>query len=652
MSRLVFVDRLGDSPPPAADTTVVVLDAAYTPLPTAANAPLALRPIVRSIVEEVDVIEGSLATLDAWAAAASLPDAFEVDGITWWYRARMLIRWDAQELVLWRHVIDRLEAWRYTAVSVPSSRPQLVAATRSITRRPGSDGAGPEIELVRPRPPAQRFVRRNRRRLQELIERFRPPAPVAPARTALIQGRLESLAGEPGGVLALAWPRAFQVVREDDRERRVDPYLVGALDRLAAEGKRVTTVGLGLDHADDADWEVIQGDPRLLPESFLNERQNTPDGDATVPPELVKAIERAAGIPAPLDGVDLAPQLAVLVGTYGGRWFARQRDAFLGAEATLRALRPAVLLTNREASRTAWLAAANRAGVPSVAIQHGMIYPNSPEYFQAPHRGRVRPDVTCVFGEDERELLVTRAGFGQDQVVVTGSPRPLPASATADEQERANVRRELGVADDRRLLLVSVAHNEILGELHTFAMLERLLGAPLPGVHVVIKLHPQDQAEPRHDALLAGIAEAGGHAPPSISIVRDMDLYRLLGAADAHLGQFSTVLSDAVVAGTPNMIAVGQAYADALGYVAAQVATPVRSVEDVRAFMADPRTPSAAARQRFLDGHFRPGDAAGRLATVLRDAMRRAHAPSTAQDGTGEDAEPAAANPLASGPAG
>jgi hypothetical protein len=260
--------------------------------------------------------------------------------------------------------------------------------------------------------------------------------------------------------------------------------------------------------------------------------------------------------------------------------------------------------------------------------------------------------VTCVFGEEERQLLVAGAGFGSDEVVVTGSPRSLPAPATTDAGEQAQVRRELGVAENHRLLLVSVAHNEVLGELHTFAMLERLLGAPLPGIHIVIKLHPQDQAEPRHGALLAGIAEAGGHAPTPLSIVRDVDLYRLLGAADAHLGQFSTVLSDAVVAGVPNMIAMGQAYADALGYVAAGVATPVRSVADVRAFMADPQPPSAAARQRFLEGHYRPGDATGRLATVLRDAMRRADTHSARRQRAGAEAEPPAATPLASGSAG
>ena len=206
-------------------------------------------------------------------------------------------------------------------------------------------------------------------------------------------------------------------------------------------------------------------------------------------------------------------------------------------------------------------------------------------------------------------------------MVVTGSPRPLASDDRVESGDREAVRRELGFRDGDRLLVVSVAHNEVLGELHTFGLLERTLGGPLPGIHVVIKLHPQDQGEPRHEVLLRGLAAARGYEAPRVSIVKDLDLYRLLRAADAHLGQYSTVLSDAVVAGTPNLIAVGQPHADSLDYVGAGVATPVRTVDDVRAFVAEPRPTDPAARRAFLDAHYRPGDGAERLAGVLREAI-------------------------------
>ena len=137
------------------------------------------------------------------------------------------------------------------------------------------------------------------------------------------------------------------------------------------------------------------------------------------------------------------------------------------------------------------------------------------------------------------------------------------------------------MADGDRLLVVSVAHND-LGDLDAAELLERMLGAGIPGTHIVVKLHPQDRSVPGHVRFLRALARAHGAPEPAVSVVRDIDIYRLLRAADAHLGEHSTVLTDAVVANLPNMIAVGQAFEDALGYVAAGVAVPVSNAEDVR----------------------------------------------------------------------
>ena len=72
------------------------------------------------------------------------------------------------------------------------------------------------------------------------------------------------------------------------------------------------------------------------------------------------------------------------------------------------------------------------------------------------------------------------------------------------------------------------------------------------------------------------------------------------------------------------MVAVGQAYEDIIGYVKAGVAVPVRSVGDVRAFMAAPVAPSPAARARFLEIHYRRGDAIGRIAKAITEMAPRA----------------------------
>ena len=233
------------------------------------------------------------------------------------------------------------------------------------------------------------------------------------------------------------------------------------------------------------------------------------------------------------------------------------------------------------------------------------------------------PETTCVFGEYERDVLVRLGPFAPDAVLATGSPRSNPetASQAASPDDRMAVRHQLGVADGDAMLVVTVANNPVGGDIHSVCMVARTLGGPLPGVHVVVKLHPIDRTDGTYETLLGGLARAGGYPAPPVTVVRDIDLYRLLRAADAHLGQYSTVLTDAVVAGTPNMIAVGVGYNDHIGHEAARVAMPVRTVDDVRAFMRDPRPADPEDRARFLDAHFEPGDATGRIAAALRDAM-------------------------------
>jgi hypothetical protein len=259
--------------------------------------------------------------------------------------------------------------------------------------------------------------------------------------------------------------------------------------------------------------------------------------------------------------------------------------------------------------------------VPIVAIQHGVIYPKTPDYVRPADPGHPTAELTCLFGPYERDLLVSDGGYAPDAVLATGSPRTASTDVTvsAAPDERDKLRRQVGVAAGDRLLVVSTARHSVGDEFHSMAMVGRLLAGPLPGVHVVFKLHPEETEGGHYPALVAGLAVAGGYEAPRTSVIRDVDVYALLRAADAHLGQYSTVLTDAVLTGTPNMIAVGQAWADIIGYVEAGVATPVASIDDIRAFMADPRPATSEAREAFLRAHSIEGDAVGRIAAAVRD---------------------------------
>jgi hypothetical protein len=106
-----------------------------------------------------------------------------------------------------------------------------------------------------------------------------------------------------------------------------------------------------------------------------------------------------------------------------------------------------------------------------------------------------------------------------------------------------------------------------------------------------------------------------------MTVIRDVDLYRLLRAADAHLGFNSTVLTEAVLTGTPNLIAAGQRYGDVLGYVAAGAAWPIRTNGELAAALADPPGTATDARDAFIRDHFRDGDASARISLAIRTAI-------------------------------
>jgi hypothetical protein len=152
-------------------------------------------------------------------------------------------------------------------------------------------------------------------------------------------------------------------------------------------------------------------------------------------------------------------------------------------------------------------------------------------------------------------------------------------------------------------------------------MLERIVGGSLPNVHLVFKLHPGERDDGPYRGLIEGLAGAGGYDAPPVSVLRDVDLLGLLRTADGHLGLHSTVLTDAVAAGTMNLIAMTDAHADILGYVEAGVAIPIRSRPELLAALDASVTPVEATRRAFLEQHLRPGPAGPRVAAEIIAAI-------------------------------
>jgi hypothetical protein len=634
---LILVDDAATAGPPDQSVEYVVLDMAWTPPPGARSDLLPMRPFVTEILRRHNLFFEALDALDAAGEAADLGRRFTAGGVTWWYHARSAILMGVNERLLWCYLlVDLIRSREPRRIVIRTDRPALADAAAavlvdpaacSIVVEPESASAPPSTA---PPPSAEPLglatgIRRRLGRIRRAVARRWPWAPAAATASdpspvqfdsSHLERRIADLASRPGSVLAILMAASFHTVDGAADDGRIDPYVSPILDRLADAGVPVGVVMIGMDQRRAANRARLAADPRLILASELGTLLGNPDvaGDGGGLADL-------PDLRSPADGFDLGPPLRSMIVALDG-WFQRQKADMAAAEALIERIQPRVLFTGWEAARTAWLGAARRQAVPSVAIQHGVVYPRSPDYERAPIPGLVHPDRTCVFGPYERDVLVERGAYAPATVVVTGSPRvdreAAMSPSTPDERER--VRAELGISGTARLLLLSAGRRFIGDTLNGLEMAARLLDGPLPGVHIVVKLHPEARDDGASEALFAGLAAAGGYPATPVTVVRDIDLYRLLRSVDAHLGLYSTVLTDAVLTDTPNMIAMGQAWADILGYVAAGVAVPVHDVADVRRFMAAPIHAEAGDRERFLDAHFLAGDATARIASVVLEA--------------------------------
>ncbi|HTI36085.1 MAG TPA: hypothetical protein VL484_00890 [Vicinamibacterales bacterium] len=260
-----------------------------------------------------------------------------------------------------------------------------------------------------------------------------------------------------------------------------------------------------------------------------------------------------------IDGTDCWPVIrAQLVGVIWLQWPWSVR-AMDRAGAALDAIAPRVALTYAEAGGwgRALALEARRRSVPLVGIQHGFIYRHWLNYIHAPDelepsrahpadRGFPRPALTLVFDRYAEQHLRMRAHFPPEAIKVVGSAERDALIATArslTSADRASLRRHLGVASDRPIVLCATKFTEARD------VLPALSGAirALPHVHMIIKAHPAETT----DGYTPFVAE-------NISVVPAGEaLADLLAVTDVVATVNSTVAVDALALGVP-AVSIGQ----------------------------------------------------------------------------------------------
>ncbi len=267
---------------------------------------------------------------------------------------------------------------------------------------------------------------------------------------------------------------------------------------------------------------------------------------------LFREFRRTPGVEGVLShlGVPLGPEAMASFRDAFYRQFPWTMRSFLEVEAVLVREKPDVLVLYAESSGLgrAAIAAATAHGVPSVAVQHGIMYPQYYSHEHAPdelERDPVPiPSRTAVFGELAKELLVRRGSYPEERIVVTGSPKFDALVQGASGYDPGATRRALDVPEGARFLVLATRWSAVSP---VFEELVRAIEG-LRGVFLFVKPHQAESQAPYEEVALRLSAERTRILPS------EANLLELLFASDGLITVDSFASSEALVLGRPVLV--------------------------------------------------------------------------------------------------
>lgn len=269
------------------------------------------------------------------------------------------------------------------------------------------------------------------------------------------------------------------------------------------------------------------------------------------------------------------------------------------------------------------IAASKVLRIPVIGVQHGIIHERHIGYVY-PRDIDVRtiplPDKMAVFGDYYREILTKESIYTESQVEVTGQSR-LDFLSKRPEQTQDTTLPHL--PRDKRIMLFT--SQPPIEQMAASLLMEGLsqLG---DDYFLVIKLHPgesEDLAEPYYQA-------AREYKVENFMVVKQVDLYGLLVLCDLHISVASTVLSEAVVFGKPNLIITTPGSVDAGRWreqgVALYISDFVNFREAVETVLGDKETADGfhKAREGYVQRHYyrMDGRASERICNLIVSQVR------------------------------
>jgi hypothetical protein len=269
-------------------------------------------------------------------------------------------------------------------------------------------------------------------------------------------------------------------------------------------------------------------------------------------------------------------------------------------------INPAVILIESEYGNyeKSLILAGKSLSIPTIALQHGVITPTHKGYIHTDLKARdYLPDITCLFGEADRDCLLNHSIYSPEQLVVTGSPRYDIIYHASKVYSRDRFCREHGIPLENRIILwTTQSHGIGMEGKGNIQQLDLVFSAcdALPNITLVIKQHPAEKK--KHFTLIRSYCN--NHRCKSIIIAKNSDTFESLYVSNLVITGWSTTGYEAVAFRKPLIVLDNT---DRAGYIKNGVGVGVSSVQNaimVISRLLEDSGELASNQEEYIRKHF------------------------------------------------
>ena len=189
------------------------------------------------------------------------------------------------------------------------------------------------------------------------------------------------------------------------------------------------------------------------------------------------------------------------------------------------------------------LYAAKNRHIPSLSLQHGLIYDDVFAYThniedfnnKKSELDFVLPDRMCVWSERSKNTLITSAKFHPDSIIVSGDPKTDNLDGIKKHLERQKILHRFKIPDDKKIILFATENLPNLKERELVANTVLKAISELEEFFLVIKLHPNEFDSSLYQKI------ANELNMKSYLILKDVNLYEVIYSSDLVIISYSTV---------------------------------------------------------------------------------------------------------------